>query len=64
MMIFVVYVDAGIFLGPKLKEIEGAMQDLTKAGYNLELMGDLKYYLDIHFEVLPAGRVKMSQAQH
>jgi hypothetical protein len=49
MPIFGIYVDGGIFCGPKLKAIEGPMQDLTKAGYNLELMGDVKDYLGISF---------------
>jgi hypothetical protein len=35
MAAFAVYVDDGILFGPKLKAIEGAMQDLTKVGYNL-----------------------------
>jgi hypothetical protein len=47
--IFGIYVDGGIFFGPKLKAIEGPMQDLTNAGYNLELMGDVKGYLGISF---------------
>jgi hypothetical protein len=58
-----VYVDDGIFFGPSLKAIDKAMQDLTKAGYKLEMMGDVKDYLGINFETLHDGRIKMSQPQ-
>jgi hypothetical protein len=61
--IFVVYLDDIIFFGPKLKALEGAMQDLKNLGYNLELMGDVKDYLGINFEVFHDGRIKMSQAK-
>jgi hypothetical protein len=50
-------------LNSRLLNIEGAMQDLTKAGYNLELMGGVKDYLGIHFEVLSDDRIKISQPQ-
>jgi hypothetical protein len=49
MPMFGLYVDAGSFFGPKLKEIGGPMQDLTKAVYKLELMGDVTDYLGIFF---------------
>jgi hypothetical protein len=61
--IFIVYVDDGIFFGPDLNEIELAMKNLDGQGFNLDMMGDVKDYLGIHFERLPDGRVKMSQPQ-
>jgi hypothetical protein len=61
--IFIVYVDYCIFFGPDLKEIEQAMKNLDAQGFNLDMMGDVKDYLGINFEILPDGRVKMSQPQ-
>jgi hypothetical protein len=58
--IFIVYVDDGILFGSDLKEIEQAMKNLDVQGFNLDMMGDVKYYLCINFERLPDGRVKMS----
>jgi hypothetical protein len=59
--ILVVYVDDGIFFGPGLKAIEQAMKDLDAQGFNLELMGDVKDYLGIHFEKILDDRIKISQ---
>jgi hypothetical protein len=56
-------VDDGILFGPDLKKIEQAMKNLGAQGFNLDMMGDVKDYLGINFEILPDGRVKRSQPQ-
>jgi hypothetical protein len=56
--IFIVYVDDGILCGP-----DQAMKNLDVQGFNLDMMGDVKYYLGINFERLPDSRVNMSQPQ-
>jgi hypothetical protein len=45
--VFIVYVDDGILFGPDLKEIEQAMKDLDTQGFNLDMMGDVKDYLEL-----------------
>jgi hypothetical protein len=52
--ISIVYVDDGIFFGPDLKEIEQAMKNMYAQGLNLDMMGDVKDYMGINFERLPA----------
>jgi hypothetical protein len=60
--IFVVYVDDGIFAGsPDNKEIDGAIKDLRKAGFNVEDKGDIKDYLGVHVTKLSDGKLKLWQ---
>ena len=59
--IFMCYVDDGIFSDPDDSNIDQAIQDLKKAGFDIENRGDLQDYLGIHVEYLPGNRIKLSQ---
>jgi len=59
-------VDDGIFAGPRLEDIEKAIEDLrdrrkAKNKYVIEDQGDIKDYLGINFEYLSDGKIKLSQ---
>jgi hypothetical protein len=60
-VIFMAYVDDGIFLCLNMGKIDQAILELRGAGYDIQDMGDVNYYLGIHFESLPGGKVKLSQ---
>ena len=65
-VIFLFYVDDGIFAGPSLEDITEAIKDLgdrRKANnkYTIEDQGDIKDYLGINFEYLQDGKIKLSQ---
>jgi hypothetical protein len=60
-VIFAVYVDDGYFCGPNEKDIDKAIKDLRKAGYDIEDKGDLKDYLGVNVDYLANGRIKLSQ---
>jgi len=60
---FLVYVDDGIFCGPDPKAVKQAIQDLTKAGFDIENKGTISDYLGVHVEKLPSGEIKLSQPQ-
>jgi hypothetical protein len=60
-VIFMVYVDDGIFLCINMGKIDQAIMELRSAGYDIEDMGDENDYLGIIFESLPGGKVKLSQ---
>ena len=60
---FLVYVDDGIFCSPDSKAIKQAIQDLTKAGFDIENKGTISDYLGVHVEKLPSGKYKLSQPQ-
>ena len=47
---FAVYVDDGIFIDKDDVAIDGAIQDLKEAGYNIDDMGTLSDYLGVKFE--------------
>ena len=59
--IFMCYVDDGIFSDPEDSNIDQAIQDLKKAGFDIENRGNLQDYLGIHIEHLPNNRIKLSQ---
>jgi hypothetical protein len=60
-VIFMVYVDDGIFFCINMDKIDQAILELRAAGYDIEDMGDVNDYLGINFESLPGGKVKLSQ---
>jgi hypothetical protein len=60
-VIFMVYVDDGIFFCINMDKIDQAILELRAAGYDIEDMGDVSDYLGINFESLPGGKVKLSQ---
>jgi hypothetical protein len=59
--IFAVFVDDGIFVSPHKSEIDQAIADLQKAGYDIEDKGTLKDYLGVNIEYLSNGKIKLSQ---
>jgi hypothetical protein len=59
-LIFMVYVDDGIFFCINMGKIDEAILELRAAGYDIEDMGDVDDYLRINFESLPGGKVKLS----
>jgi hypothetical protein len=59
--IFVVYVDDGIFASPDSKEIDKAIDDLRKAGFDVEDKGDIKDYLGVHVTKVTDGKLKLWQ---
>jgi hypothetical protein len=61
--IFMVYVDAGIYVCLTMRKIYQAILELNSSGYDIEDMGDMNDYLGINFESLPGGKVKLSQPQ-
>jgi hypothetical protein len=60
-VIFMVYVDDGIFFCISMDKIDQAILELRAAGYDIEDMGDVNDYLGINSESLPGGKVKLSQ---
>jgi hypothetical protein len=60
-IIFVVYVDDGIFAGPDSKDIDQAINDLQSAGFDVEDKGDIKDYLGVHVTKGTDGRLKLWQ---
>ena len=65
-VIFLCYVDDGIFASPNPKDIDKAISDLSdinkaKAKFVIEDQGDIKDYLGINFEYRKDGTIKLSQ---
>jgi hypothetical protein len=60
-VIFMVYVDDGMFFCKIMDKIDQAILALRADGYDIEDMGDVNDYLRINFEGLPGGKVKLSQ---
>jgi hypothetical protein len=60
-VIFVVYVDDGIFASPDNAAIDDAIRDLRNARLDLEDQGSLNDYLGVNIERLPDGKIKLSQ---
>jgi hypothetical protein len=60
-VIFMVYVDDGIFFCKSMDKIDQAIVALRSSGYDKEDMGDVNDYLGINFESLSGGKVKLSQ---
>jgi hypothetical protein len=62
-VLFLIYVDDGIWLSPSSKAVDEAIQDLIKASLKIEDQGDLNDYLAVKVEKLQDGRFKLSQPQ-
>lgn len=60
-LIFLCYVDDGIFASPDEAEIDLAIQQLSELKYDVEDKGRITDYLGINFEYLPDGKIKLSQ---
>jgi hypothetical protein len=60
-VIFMVYVDDGIFFCLAMSEIDQAIFELIATIYDIEDMSDVNDYLGINFKSLPGGKVKLSQ---
>jgi hypothetical protein len=60
-LIFIVYVDDGIFFCPTMSSIYQSIWELRTAGYAIEDMDDVNDYLGTNVECLPEGKVKLSQ---
>jgi hypothetical protein len=65
-VMFLCYVDDGIFVSPSSKSVDQAIRDLSnpkkaKARFVIEDQGDISDYLGINFEKLPDGKFKLSQ---
>jgi hypothetical protein len=61
-MVFVIYVDDGIFACPDKEEIEHLFKEL-QAKFNIIDEGDLTGYVGVLMEMQPDGRTKLSQPQ-
>ena len=67
-VIFMFYVDDGLFFAKEPKDIDKAIKDLrnskkTKRKLTLEDQGDIKDYLGINFERTADGKIKLTQPQ-
>ena len=60
-VIFLVYVDDGIFASPDASEVDKAIKELREIGFDIEDQGSLTDYLGVNVERLPDGRIKLSQ---
>jgi histone deacetylase 1/2 len=59
-VIFIVYVDDGIFASPSQKAIDQAIKEL-KQRFDMEDQGSITDYLGVNVEHLPNGDIKLSQ---
>ena len=60
-VIFIVYVDDGIFTSPSSNNIDQAIIDLSKQGLDMEDQGDIKDYLGVNVTKTDNGTIKLSQ---
>ena len=60
-VMFVVYVDDGIFVSPNNKHITDAIQELKHQKLDIEDQGDLNDYLGVNVTTLENGDIKLSQ---
>ena len=60
-VIFVVYVDDGIFLGPNSNDIDKAIAELKAEGFDIEDQGDIADYLGVNVERVDGDKIKLSQ---
>jgi hypothetical protein len=59
-VIFIVYVDDGIFASPSQKAIDQAIKEL-KQRFDMEDQGSITNYLGVNVQHLPNGAIKLSQ---
>ena len=65
-VIFLFYVDDGIFISPTKEKVDKAIADLSnrklsKNKYDIDDQGDISDYLGINFDLLPDGSLKLWQ---
>ena len=60
-VIFLVYVDGGIFISPSSSNIDKAIEDLKKQKLDIADQGDLKDYLGVNITKLKDGSIKLTQ---
>ena len=60
-VMFVVYVDDGIFVSPNNQHITDAIQELKHQKLDIEDQGDLNDYLGVNVTTLENGDIKLSQ---
>jgi hypothetical protein len=56
-LIFMVYVDEGIFFCPHMHEIDKCILELRTDGYDIEDMGNINDYLGINFEEMAGNEI-------
>eukprot|EP00957_Ditylum_brightwellii_P112617 8584781-Ditylum_brightwellii.AAC.1 len=62
-MMFLCYVNDGIFVGPLRKEIDKAIENLRDKGFNIEDKGNIEDYPGITTEVLQEAGLHLMQPQ-
>jgi histone deacetylase 1/2 len=60
-VIFLVYVDDGLFFSPDKTAIDQAFADLVAAKFDIEDQGDISDYLGVKVTHLPDGTIKLTQ---
>ena len=60
-IIYILYTDNSIFLGPIQEKIDAAIEDIKRADLNIIVKGDVKDFLDVKIEWLPNRQMKFSQ---
>ena len=60
-IIFLLYVDDGIFATPTDNDIDGVIKQLQELGYDIEVLGTLSEYLGVQVHHLEDGRLHLSQ---
>jgi hypothetical protein len=62
-VVFLVYVDDGIFLSPSKKAIDKAIQELREADFDVEDQGDICDYLGVRVDKTKDGKITLTQPQ-
>lgn len=62
-VIFMNYVDDGIFMAPNSKNVQKAIDDLKGTGLDLEDRGDIGDYLGINFKYMDNDTIELTQPQ-
>ena len=58
---FMCYVDDGILTDPDEKNIDAAIEDIKRLGFDIQDMRNIQDYLGIRVDYLPDGKIKLSQ---
>jgi hypothetical protein len=62
-LVFLVYVNDGIFLSPSSKAIDKAIKELREAKYDIEDQGNICDYLGVKVTKTKDGKIKLTQPQ-
>ena len=60
-MIYVLYTDESILAAPNQDDIDQAIKDITKAGLNITIEGDIQDFLGVNMERKDDGTITFSQ---